>query len=71
MQIGWVLHYSGSVFVQVHRIYRSTGASFEKAQAEFAQGVMSNKNVQHAAASAGQAAAQGAVNSYAAGGNRY
>lgn len=31
-------------------MYRSTGASFERAQAELATNVMSNKNVQNAAA---------------------
>ena len=35
---------------QIHRLYRNTGASFEKAQKEFATNVMSNKNVQNAAA---------------------
>ena len=35
---------------KIHRLYRSTGASFEKAQKEFATNVMSNKNVQNAAA---------------------
>ncbi len=36
--------------IKVHRLYRNTGASFEKAQAEFASNVMINKNVQNAAA---------------------
>jgi len=31
-------------------LYRNTGASFEKAQKEFATNVMTNKNVQTAAA---------------------
>lgn len=44
---------------QVHAMYRTTGASFEKAQQEFATGVMSNKTVQTAAANAASRAAQG------------
>lgn len=36
--------------LKIHRLYRNTGASFEKAQKEFATNVMSNKNVQNAAA---------------------
>lgn len=45
---------------QVHSMYRTTGASFEKAQQEFATGVLSNKTVQTAAANAASQAAQGA-----------
>jgi hypothetical protein len=41
-------------------IYRSTGASIQKAQAEFAKGAMSNKTVQNAAAAGVTAAAQNA-----------
>lgn len=41
-------------------MYRTTGASFEKAQQEFATGVMSNKTVQTATANAASRAAQGA-----------
>lgn len=40
-------------------MYRTTGASFERAQQEFATGVMSNKTVQTAAANAASRAAQG------------
>ncbi|XP_076020066.1 secretory carrier-associated membrane protein 1-like [Genypterus blacodes] len=48
------------MFKKVHGMYRTTGASFEKAQAEFATGVMSNKTVQTATATAATRAAQGA-----------
>lgn len=37
------------MMMKIHRLYRNTGASFEKAQKEFATNVMSNKNVQNAA----------------------
>lgn len=53
---------------QVHRIYRSTGASFAKAQAEFAHGVMSNRTVQETAGNAAAAAARNAVNQSMSGG---
>lgn len=46
---------------QVHALYRTTGASFEKAQQEFATGVMSNKTVQTAAANAAANAATNAA----------
>uniref|UniRef100_A0A3B4B1M9 Secretory carrier-associated membrane protein n=1 Tax=Periophthalmus magnuspinnatus TaxID=409849 RepID=A0A3B4B1M9_9GOBI len=45
----------------VHGSYRRTGASFQKAQQEFSQGVFSNKNVQNAAATAASTAAQSAL----------
>ncbi|XP_066501667.1 secretory carrier-associated membrane protein 1 [Hoplias malabaricus] len=48
------------MFKKVHGLYRTTGASFEKAQQEFATGVMSNKTVQTAAANAASTAARGA-----------
>ncbi|NP_001017190.1 secretory carrier-associated membrane protein 1 [Xenopus tropicalis] len=48
------------MFKKVHGLYRTTGASFEKAQQEFATGVMSNKTVQTAAANAASSAAQNA-----------
>lgn len=45
---------------RVHSLYRQTSASFEKAQAEFATGVLSNQAVRQAAANATASAAQGA-----------
>ncbi|XP_070829010.1 secretory carrier-associated membrane protein 2 [Chaetodon trifascialis] len=43
----------------VHSMYRRTGASFQKAQQEFSQGIFTNKTFQSAAASAASSAAQG------------
>ncbi|KAI1904389.1 hypothetical protein AGOR_G00005140 [Albula goreensis] len=43
----------------VHSMYRRTGASFQKAQQEFSQGVLTNRTFQSAAASAASSAAQG------------
>ncbi|XP_066978512.1 secretory carrier-associated membrane protein 1 isoform X8 [Macrobrachium rosenbergii] len=45
-----------AALTQVHRIYRSTGASFAKAQVEFSQGVMRNEHVQSFTANAASAA---------------
>ncbi|CAB1323570.1 unnamed protein product [Coregonus sp. 'balchen'] len=44
----------------VHSMYRRTGASFQKAQQEFSQGVLTNKSFQTAATSAASSAASGA-----------
>ncbi|XP_056154320.1 secretory carrier-associated membrane protein 3 isoform X1 [Lampris incognitus] len=44
---------------KVHSQYRQTDASFQKAQAEFATGVMSNQTVRQAAATAAQGAFTG------------
>ncbi|XP_075242140.1 secretory carrier-associated membrane protein 2-like isoform X2 [Convolutriloba macropyga] len=47
---------------RVHALYRTTDASFSKAQAEFSTGVMSNQHVQKATATAATAAAKNAFN---------
>ncbi|XP_048828663.1 secretory carrier-associated membrane protein 2-like [Brienomyrus brachyistius] len=44
----------------VHSHYRRTGASFQRAQQEFSQGVLTSRTFQTAAASAASSAAQGA-----------
>ena len=49
--------------IQVHSNYRRTGASFQKAQQEFPQGVFTNKSFQSATASVATSAAQGAFQS--------
>ncbi|RNA43072.1 secretory carrier-associated membrane 1 [Brachionus plicatilis] len=51
------------MLIKIHRLYRNTGASFQKAQAEFATNVMSNKNVQNAAASVVTEGARSAMQS--------
>jgi len=56
---------------QVHRIYRTTGASFAKAQQEFAEGVVTNRTVQQTATGVAATAAHGAINQYGSSGNRY
>merc|ERR1712018_333 len=40
------------MLIRIHKLYRSTGASLAKAQAEFTSGVMSNDTVRQAAAEA-------------------
>ncbi|XP_053318211.1 secretory carrier-associated membrane protein 2 [Spea bombifrons] len=48
---------------KVHSLYRRTGASFQRAQEEFSQGILSNRGVQNAATGAATAAARGAFQS--------
>ncbi|XP_045775813.1 secretory carrier-associated membrane protein 1 isoform X2 [Maniola jurtina] len=55
------------LMTKVHRIYRSTGASIAKAQAEFTTEILRNQHVQTAASSAAAAA----VNAQIANANRY
>lgn len=53
----------GNLFtlIKVHRLYRQTGASFQQAQAELAKGVMSNKAMREAAATAVSSGVQSAM----------
>jgi hypothetical protein len=51
---------------QIHRIYRSTGASFAKAQQEFTTEFLRNEHVQNAASNAAAATIRAQMSS-----NRY
>ena len=60
------------LLVTIHKLYRSSGASMAKAQAEFTTGVMQNEQVQAAAAAAARETMRNQFNqatSTAAGGN--
>lgn len=61
------------MLAKIHRLYRSTGASIAKAQAEFTSGVMSNETVRQAAADAARESvrSQFAGNNQTGNGNRY
>jgi len=56
------------MLLKVHRLYRTTGMSFAKAQQEFTTGIMRNEHVQSAASDAAQSAVR---NQFQSGGNRY
>lgn len=49
---GWCSDLEPAALFQIHSLYRRTGASFQKAQEEFAAGVFSNQAVRTAAANA-------------------
>lgn len=56
------------LLVTIHKLYRSSGASMAKAQAEFTSGVMQNEQVQAAAASAARETVRSQFNQAASGG---
>jgi len=56
------------MLVRVHKIYRSTGASFAKAQQEFATGVIRNEHVQGAATNIASEALRAQINNMGSGG---
>jgi len=69
--IGFTLAALGDFYclLTIHKLYRSSGASLAKAQAEFASGVMRNEHVQSAATAAATAAArQTMANQFGGGG---
>ena len=57
------------MLMRVHKIYRSTGASIAKAQAEFTSGVVKNDTFRQAAAQAATDAAREGMRSQFGGGN--
>lgn len=56
------------LLVTIHKLYRSSGASMAKAQAEFASGVMQNEQVQQAAAAAARETVRSQFNQATSGG---
>jgi len=50
------------MLIRIHRLYRSTGASVAKAQAEFTSGVMKNETVRQAAADAARESVRNSFN---------
>jgi len=56
------------LLVTIHKLYRSSGASMAKAQAEFTSGVLQNEQVQAAAAAAARETVRNQFNQAAAGG---
>lgn len=56
------------LLVTIHKLYRSSGASMAKAQAEFTSGVMQNEQVQAAAAAAARETVRTQFNQAASGG---
>lgn len=61
----------GFMLIKIHRMYRSTGASFAKAQQEFSAGILQNEHVQNAAVNAATGAARQTMQQNFSGGNRY
>lgn len=59
------------LIVKVHKIYRTTGASMSKAQAEFTSGVMQNETVQSATADFAASAVRSQMQPGAAGDRRF
>lgn len=72
--IAFTVMTTGNVFflLKIHRIYRNTGASFAKAQQEFASGVLRNEHVQNVASNAAASAVrQSMTSNTATTGSRY
>lgn len=67
--LAFTLAFAGMTFslLKVHKLYRGSGFSLDKARKEFSDGVMADKNVQAAASQAARAAATQAATNVAQG----